>query len=280
MNDMSSIIVPRSDQINSDELQNGQTITVTITDVKISGGQEQPVTMRLAETDKFYRPCKSMCRVLVAAWGLDAKQYVGKSLTLYCDPTVKFGPLAVGGLRISHMSHIDGPLVMALTATKGVKKAYKVQPLVGPTAPSEPATKARQTPEEWAEAHIASLTGAASSEEAAAIRQKGAKAVERLQRDHPLLYRAILAADPSSGPTTDDDPFGLPPLDDPSDTDRGESHTADDLIAQIERIEGDADLVDSFLALHADTIDAYEPEVQRKIRGAANARRIELREVA
>lgn len=129
MNDMSSVIVPKSDQINADDLQ-GRTMDITITDVQIRGGQEQPVSLFFAESDKAFRPCKSMCRVLVQGWGLDAKQYTGKSLRLYCDPSVKFGPLAVGGIRISHMSHLDGPMTMALTATKGVKKAYKVMPLV------------------------------------------------------------------------------------------------------------------------------------------------------
>lgn len=129
MNDMSSVIIPKSDQINADDLQ-GRSMTITIAAVQLKGGQEQPVSIYFEGSDKAFRPCKSMCRVLVQGWGLDANEYVGKSLTLYCDPTVKFGPLAVGGIRISNMSHIEGPMTMALTATKGVKKAYKVLPLV------------------------------------------------------------------------------------------------------------------------------------------------------
>jgi hypothetical protein len=129
MGDMSQIIIPKSDQINADDLQGGRTVTVSVKEVRIKGGQEQPISIHLNETDKVYRPCKSMCRVLAQGWGLDSAQYVGRAMTLYTDPTVKFGPLAVGGIRISHMSHIDGPMVMALTATKGVKKSFKVLPL-------------------------------------------------------------------------------------------------------------------------------------------------------
>lgn len=129
MGDMTQATVPKSDQINSDELQ-GRTMTITVTDVTIKGGQEQPVSISFVGSEKVYRPCKSMCRVLANGWGLDSKAYIGRSMTLYCDPTVKFGPLAVGGIRISHMTHIEGPMVMALTAAKGVKKSYKVQPLV------------------------------------------------------------------------------------------------------------------------------------------------------
>jgi hypothetical protein len=46
MNDMSSVIVPKSDQINSDDLISGP-VTVTIRDVEISGGTEQPVSIAL-----------------------------------------------------------------------------------------------------------------------------------------------------------------------------------------------------------------------------------------
>jgi hypothetical protein len=37
--------------------------------------------------------------------------------------------MEVGGIRISHMTHMDGPMTMALTATKGSRKPYTVHPL-------------------------------------------------------------------------------------------------------------------------------------------------------
>jgi hypothetical protein len=129
MNDMSGVIVPKSDQINADTLLAGP-MTVTVREVQIRGGQEQPVNILLHETDLAYRPCKSMSRVLVSAWGPDANAYKGRSLTLYRDPDVKWGGLAVGGIRISHMSHIDGKLQLQLTATKGQRKPHVVFPLV------------------------------------------------------------------------------------------------------------------------------------------------------
>jgi hypothetical protein len=89
MNDMSQVIIPKSDQWNADDFIAGPQ-TFTITEVRISPGSEQPVSIVLEGTDKFYRPCKSMSRVLVQAWGPDAKAYIGRSLTLYRDPTVKW----------------------------------------------------------------------------------------------------------------------------------------------------------------------------------------------
>lgn len=135
MSDMSAVIVPKSDQINADDLLSGP-MTITITGVKVSSGQEQPVSMFFDGSTKAYRPCKSMARVLVSAWGADSSKYVGRSLTLYCDPKVKWGGMEVGGIRISHMSDIDSPLTLALTMTRANKKPFTVRPMSKSTAPA------------------------------------------------------------------------------------------------------------------------------------------------
>lgn len=129
--DMSGVIVPKSDQINADDFLSGPR-TVKIKGVTINPGTEQPVTIEL-EGSKPWRPCKSMSRLLVAAWGADAKEYAGRSVTLYCDPKVKWGGMEVGGIRVSHMSHIDSDLVLALTMTKGKKAPTRVKPLKAET---------------------------------------------------------------------------------------------------------------------------------------------------
>lgn len=129
MNDMSGVIIAKSDQLNSDDLISGP-ITIKIRDVKIKSG-EQPVSLFYeGDNDKPWKCCKSMARILVAAWGADAAKYIGRSLTLYRDPTVKWGGMEVGGIRVSHMSHIESEMMMALTATKGRKAPFTVKPLV------------------------------------------------------------------------------------------------------------------------------------------------------
>ena len=136
MVEMIDTIVPKSDQLNADDLIGGRTLTIKIKEVTIKAG-EQPVALHYeGDNGKPYKPGKSMCRVLVNSWGPDARNYVGRSLTLYCDPTVKFGGIAVGGLRISHMSHIHEPITMALTASKASRKPFTVQPMVVEAAPS------------------------------------------------------------------------------------------------------------------------------------------------
>lgn len=135
--DMSQVIVPKSDQINADSLISGP-ITVEISDVTISGGTEQPVSIHLVGTKLVYRPCKSMSRVLVAAYGPDARKYVGKRLTLYRDPKVKWGGMEVGGIRISHMSDIDKEMVMMLTMTKQNRAPFRVKPLASEAPVTKP----------------------------------------------------------------------------------------------------------------------------------------------
>lgn len=128
MNDMSSVIVPKSDQVNAEDYISGPR-TYVIEGVSISPGSEQPVSIRLAGEKRVWRPCKSMSRCMVAAWGPDANKYAGKSVTLYCDPKVKWGGMEVGGIRISHMSHIERDMSMALTATRGKRAMHIIKVL-------------------------------------------------------------------------------------------------------------------------------------------------------
>lgn len=130
MTDLSRTIAPKSDQLNADDLLTGPR-TITIRKVSADpSSSEQPVSIFFEGDDgKPYKPCKSMRRVMVAAWQADGSKYPGRSMTLYRDPEVMFGGLKVGGIRISHMSHIESELALALTATRGAKKAFKVKPL-------------------------------------------------------------------------------------------------------------------------------------------------------
>lgn len=126
--DISKTVEPRSDQLNFDDVA-AHDLTITITEVK-RGGPEQPVELHNAEyPGRPYKPGKSMRRVLIAAWGTEAAEYVGKQITLYGDPSITFGRDAVGGIRIRALSHIPEPLTVALTVTRGKRAPFTVQPI-------------------------------------------------------------------------------------------------------------------------------------------------------
>lgn len=128
--DLSHTIVPKSDQLNADDLIAGN-ITIKVTDIKASDSPDQPVIIHYEnDNGRPYKPCKSMRRVLIQAWGANGKQWIGKSMTLYRDPDVKFGGQAVGGIRISHLSDIDRDMNFMLTVTRARRAAYSVKKLV------------------------------------------------------------------------------------------------------------------------------------------------------
>lgn len=136
--DMTESIAPRSDQLNADDLMGGP-ITVTVQEVR-KGQAEQPVDVVLVEyPGRAYRPSKSMRRILVSAWGKDASAYTGRRITLFRNPEITFGRDKVGGIEIAALSHMDKPLTVSLTATRGKRKPFTVQPLIeaAPTVPQQ-----------------------------------------------------------------------------------------------------------------------------------------------
>jgi hypothetical protein len=129
LTDLSQTISPKSDQTNADDLIGGPR-TIKVTKVSRASEPEQPIAINYeGDNGKPYKPCKSMRRILVAAWGSDGAAYVGRRMTLYRDDKVVFGGMAVGGIRISHMSGLDRDMTMALTATRQSRKPYTVRPL-------------------------------------------------------------------------------------------------------------------------------------------------------
>ena len=180
-------IIPKSDQLNADELLGGA-ITVTVTNVSRSSAPDQPICVHYqGDNGKPYKPCKSMRKVLIFAWGDDGRDWIGKSMTLYNDPEVKFGGVKVGGIRISHMSGIASDLSCAITETKGKKKPVLIRKL--PDAPR--ANNAKPAENNALNAAAAKLTAAASNG-VEALKLAGAQTPQELiapLKDH---YRALM----------------------------------------------------------------------------------------
>lgn len=135
--DLAEATAPKSDQMNGDDLLVAPK-TVTIKEVRIVGG-EQPVCIDLEEFPRPWKPAKTMLRVLMdkRVWGPDEKVWAGKRLTLFRQPDVKFGGVALGGIRISHVEGIAERTTIQVTITKGKKGPYTVEPLPAgaPTSP-------------------------------------------------------------------------------------------------------------------------------------------------
>lgn len=139
-------IIAKSDQLNADDIVGG-TITITVSAVKRGDSSEQPVVIHYnGDNGRPYKPCKTMRRVLIAGWGENGAAWIGRSMTLYNEPSVKFGGVAVGGIRISHMTDIGNGLRLTPNASKGKKQEVIIQPLKA-QAPSKPAISDDQWPQ-------------------------------------------------------------------------------------------------------------------------------------
>lgn len=125
-------ITPKSDQLNADDLLTGP-ITVQVLSVS-RGNSEQPISIGISDGYQPFKPCKSMRRVMIAAWGDNGANWAGKWMTLYCDPSVKYGGVQVGGIRISHMSGIDCYLSIMLTTTRSKRSEYRVKAIQPPSS--------------------------------------------------------------------------------------------------------------------------------------------------
>jgi hypothetical protein len=145
MTDLAKTIIPKSDQLNADDLIAGPR-TITITDVRGVDGDQPIAVFFEGDNGKPYKPCKSMRRVMVHAWGADGNDFAGKRMTLRCDPDVQFGGIKVGGIRISHMSHIDREMVIPLTVTRAKRSPYSVKPLRAEVRQAQPPASRQGAP--------------------------------------------------------------------------------------------------------------------------------------
>lgn len=132
--DISHTIVPKSDQLNADQLLAGP-LTISITKVTASGSEDQPVSI-FYEGDKGrpYKPCKTMRKLLAYAWSGNAATWIGRAMTLFNEPEVKFGGEMVGGIRISHLSDIPSDIKVSLTTTRGKKAMTSVRRMDRPAS--------------------------------------------------------------------------------------------------------------------------------------------------
>lgn len=136
-------LAPKSDQLNAEDFLTGPRV-FTVKSVRINpDAPQQRIHITFEGGYRTYKPCVTMGRVLLAAWGLDGN-WIGRSMRLYRDPSVPFGNDRPGGIRISHLSHITRPLVEQLTVTKGKRAPFRVEPLDPNDIPaSDPLTLAR-----------------------------------------------------------------------------------------------------------------------------------------
>ena len=86
------------------------------------------------EIDRGWVFSKTSGHCLAKMFGEDDDAWIGKRVTLFADPDVKFGGDQVGGIRVSGSPDISQPMTIRIKFPK--KKAIEVT--LTPTAPSRP----------------------------------------------------------------------------------------------------------------------------------------------
>lgn len=216
MADISKTIIPRSDQLNADSLVTGDMV-VKVTRVSVIDSQEQPVSVFYEGDEKRpFKPCLTSRKILARAWGTETDVWVGRWLKLYRDPEVTWGGEAVGGIRISGMSHIEKDFKMALAASKKAKKVWAVAKIDPPTPIDTRA--AFQDAERRNKAELAARQGTVTFR---AFWQDELSKAERQDFADDLPRLKALAADADQrGAPTEADPFT--PDDEPQEREPGE----------------------------------------------------------
>jgi len=144
-------MAPKSDQLNADDLVAGS-MTININRVKVNASGEQLVSIFYeGDNGKPWKPSKGMMRIMAYAYTDDPDNWVGKTVVLYRKEDVRFGKDVVGGIRISHMSHIDKPFKAVVTVSRGKREQQDIA-VYSASQQSQPkqAQKVATPQREWA----------------------------------------------------------------------------------------------------------------------------------
>lgn len=105
MADVTFALAAKSDQTNAVDILGVEPV-IRIREVQVKTG-DQPVSVFYdGDNNRPWKPSKGMLRILAGAWGRESAGWVGKSVQIYCEPTVKYAGQEVGGIRIRALSDI------------------------------------------------------------------------------------------------------------------------------------------------------------------------------
>lgn len=107
MADIRTTLEAKSDQLNATDIM-GFDLVIRVRSVSVGGSKEQPISVYFeGDNNRPWKPSKGMRRVLAAGWGFETDNWIGKSVKLHFDSSVKYAGKEVGGIRIKAMSDID-----------------------------------------------------------------------------------------------------------------------------------------------------------------------------
>lgn len=140
--DVESLVAAKSDQLNAADLTGGP-IVARVTAVKNGKSNEQPMDIHL-DGYRPWKPCKGMRRVLIDLWGPPSPAWLGRTIRLYREPTVKWAGEEAGGIRVSGMSDIKASCTVPVAVSRGVNVKMRIEKLA-PVSSGKPSTQTNAT---------------------------------------------------------------------------------------------------------------------------------------
>lgn len=129
--DISKALIAKSDQLNASDLT-GAPIVATIKATR-PGDSSKPVIVELVGLDgRPWKPSKGMLRVLAYGWGTESDAWTGRSVKLVNNPEVIYSGVAVGGVEVVAMSHIDAQFTIPVRISQKKVKQHHVDVLAEP----------------------------------------------------------------------------------------------------------------------------------------------------
>jgi hypothetical protein len=119
-----------------------------------------------------YWPSLGMIKCLSSpdGWGESPfSEWIGRSMTLFGEPTVVYAGKEIGGIQISHISHIKTEYSTKITLRRGMRIDFTIEPIaVMSAAPAKPARPATPYPAEQFAAQLDKMRGSIASGKATA----------------------------------------------------------------------------------------------------------------
>ena len=129
MADISEAALAKSNQLNATDIIGCEPVLL-IEGVKLvreGGGQTVYVNYHGCN-GRPWRVSKGMVRVLMAGWGKESDNWIGKAVQVFMDPSVVYAGKEVGGIRIKAMSDINpNGINTIVTISKTKREAFKVE---------------------------------------------------------------------------------------------------------------------------------------------------------
>jgi hypothetical protein len=132
----------KTDQLNYEHFLGGSiTFKVARIGSKKDQGKKKLLIYMEGHDGTPFVPCMGMIKCLSSpdGWGEKLADWVGRSITLFGDSKVMYGGKEIGGVRVSHISHIAADYVTKIAERRGVRIDYLIRKLAVTQAAPAPA---------------------------------------------------------------------------------------------------------------------------------------------